>query len=112
MEQETKKHITELDALVQDRQLQMMKTAVPYINPSSQGTLAFLIKFLELRRTVALFGQTDASLQMCALPEAAEPLAIKLLDTFLSFSTEEERETIDLLMGYIQMFSGNREPPV
>ena len=37
MEQDTRKHATELDSLVQDRQLQMIKTVIPYINPSSQG---------------------------------------------------------------------------
>lgn len=107
MEQETKKHATELDSLVQDRQLQMIKTVIPYINPSSQGTFAFLIKFMELKRTMDLFGGANASLQMCSAPEAAEPLSVKLLATLLDFSTEEERETIDMLMNYAQMFSGN-----
>lgn len=107
MEQETKKHTTDLDSLVQDRQLQMMKTAIPYINPSTQGTFAFLIKFMELKRTMNLFSGANASLQMCSAPEAAEPLSVKLLATLLDFSTEEERETLDMLMNYVQMFSGN-----
>lgn len=104
MEQEKPKHVNALDAMVQDRQLQMMKTAVPYINPSSQGTFAFFIKFMELRRTMSVFGGSN-SLQMCSAPETAEPLAIQLLSTMLDFSTEQERENIDTLLNYVQMFS-------
>lgn len=105
MEQEKPKHVNALDAMVQDRQLQMMKTAVPYINPSSQGTFAFFIKFMELRRTMSVFGGGSNSLQMCSAPETAEPLAIQLLSTMLDFSTEQERENIDTLLNYVQMFS-------
>lgn len=109
MEQEKTKHVNALDALVQDRQLQMMKTAVPYINPSSRGSFAFFIKFIELQRTMSAFNSANNSMQMCSAPEASEPLAMQLLSTLLEFSTEQERENLDMMLNYVQMFSGNGE---
>ena len=105
MEQETQKNVTTLDSLVQDRQLQMMKAALPYIGNSSQKPIAFLIKFMELERTISLFNNPQTSIQMCSLPESDEPRSLQLLGALREFFTEGERETIDMLLNYMQMFS-------
>lgn len=105
MEQETANHATTLDALIQDRQLQMMKAAIPYINNSNQKTMAFLIKFLELQRTIHIFDSPNASMQICSVQEDEEPLPLQMLNALREFCTEKEQETLDLLMNYLQMFS-------
>lgn len=105
MEQETQNNVISLDSLIQDRQLQMLKAAVPYINNPNQKTMAFLIKFMELQRTVTLFNNASPSLQMCAVPENEEPLPLQMLNALREFCTEKEQETLDMLMNYVQMFS-------
>lgn len=105
MEQETQKNTTTFDDLIQDRQLQMLKAAIPYINNSNQRTMAFLVKFMELERTVSLFSSPQASLQICSVPEEEEPLPLQMLNTLREFCTEKEQETIDMLMNFVQMFS-------
>ncbi len=105
MEQETQNNVISLDSLVQDRQLQMLKAAVPYINNSNQKTMAFLIKFMELQRTMTLFNSAGPSLQMCAVQEDEEPLPLQMLNALREFCTEKEKETLDMLMSYVQMFS-------
>lgn len=105
MEQETQKNITALDSLIQDRQLQMMKASLPYINNSAQKTMAFFIKFLELERTISIFNSSQATIQMCSLSDEEEPRSLQLLSALREFCTEQEKETIDTLMNYMQMFS-------
>lgn len=105
MEQDSQKDINSLDSLIQDRQLQMMKTALPYINNSAQKSMAFMIKFMELERTISVFNSPEISMQMCAIPEEEEPRVLQLLSALREFCTEKERETIDMLLNYMQMFS-------
>lgn len=105
MEQETPKNTTALDSLIQDRQLQMLKAAVPYISNSSQKTIAFLIKFMELERTVSIFNNPEASLKMCSVSESDEPPVLQLLSDLREYCTEKEQETLDMIMNYMQMFS-------
>ena len=105
MEQEILSKSTILDNLVQDRQLQMLKTALPYINASAQKNIAFLIKYMELQRTVSLFNSPQTSLQVCSVPESEEPYPLQMLEALRGFFPEKEQEYIDTLISYIQMFS-------
>ena len=105
MEQENSKNITTLDSLIEDRQLQMMKAAIPYINNSSQKTMAFLIKYMELERTVAIFTGSENSLQMCSAPQDETAPKLQLLTAIREYCTEQEKETIDTFFNYMQMFS-------
>lgn len=101
-QQETKNRI---DDLILDRQLLMLKAAIPYISGSSQKTVAFLEKFMELRRTVSLFDNPETSMQICSLPETEEPLPLQMLEAIRGYCTPQEQETIDMLQNYVQMFS-------
>lgn len=105
MEQETQPSIIGLDSLIQDRHLQMMKAALPYFNNSSQKPIAFLIKFLELERTISIFNSPENTIQMCSVPQEETPLPLQLLGVIREFCTERERENIDMLLNYMQMFS-------
>ncbi|MCI8280580.1 MAG: hypothetical protein HFI76_02505 [Lachnospiraceae bacterium] len=105
MEQENQTNATTFDSLVQDRQLQMLKAAIPYINNANQKTMAFLIKFMELQRTVSIFNNPGASMQICSVSEDEEPLPLQMLNALREFCTEREQETIDMLTNYVQMFS-------
>lgn len=105
MESETQGNVTALDALIQNRQLQMMKAALPYINSSSQKTMAFLIKFMELERALSLFDNPQTSIQMCSVSDEDEPRPLQMLGVLKEYCNEKEQETIDMLMNYMQMFS-------
>lgn len=94
-----------IDDLVCDRQLLMLKAAIPYVNGSSQKSIALMEKFMELRRTISLFDNPEASMQICSLPETEEPLRFQMLEAIRDYCTPQERETIDMLQNYMQMFS-------
>lgn len=105
MDQEISPKSNPLDDMIQDRQLQMLKTALPYINTSAQKNIAFLIKYMELQRTVSLFNSPQASLQICSGTENDIPSPLQMLEALREFFTEKEQENIDMIINYIQMFS-------
>lgn len=54
-----------IDTLIQDRHLEMVKAAIPYLDNSRQKNMAMLVKFMELQRTMALFQNPENDLKMC-----------------------------------------------
>ena len=53
---------TQLDGwLIQDRHLEMIKAAIPYLDNSRQKNMAMLVKFMEFQRTMALFQNPEIS---------------------------------------------------
>ena len=62
-----------IDTLIQDRHLEMIKAAIPYLDNSRQRNMAMLVKFMELQRTMSLFQNSGNDLQMCSEEERKDP---------------------------------------
>lgn len=105
MEPENQIPMTSFDTILQNRHLQMLKAAIPYIDGPNQKSIALMIGFMELERTVSVFNSPDTTVQMCSPPEDDEPRPLQLLDAIKEFCTEKEQETIDMLLNYMQIFS-------
>ena len=60
--------LTDLDYLIGDHHLQMIKAALPYLGVSAQKTISLFVKAQELRKTVELFETEEvASMGICSL---------------------------------------------
>ena len=94
-----------IDTLIQDRHLQMLKAALPYLETSRQRTLAMMVKFMELQRTMALFNTPGNNLRMCSEEEASEDAPLQMLNAIREYCTEKERDMIDNMTTFVQMFS-------
>ena len=57
---------TPFDNMTCTRELQMMKTMVPYMKESQKKQFAILIKYMELQNTIQVFSQKDKVLSMYA----------------------------------------------
>ena len=58
MEQEQYEYTpTTFDIETQSRNIQMLKTVIPYIDASRQKTFALMVKFLELRNVASIFNE-------------------------------------------------------
>ena len=55
MNNEKNSQPVDLDSLIGDNHLQMMKAALPYMSVTEQRFISLFVKFNELRRTVKLF---------------------------------------------------------
>jgi hypothetical protein len=91
---------TSFDRLTQTRELQMLKTAVPYINDKRKMQLAILIKFIELKNTARYFNTAGASLAMCSVDEDTD-FPLSMLIEMRKFCNEKEQETIDMITNII-----------
>lgn len=95
MEQE--QFITEYDGLVQTRELQMMKSMLPFVNVRSQMPLAILIQSMEFRNTVRMFQNNANALSACSVNNEPDRRNA-MIQTLRKFCTPKERETIDNIL--------------
>lgn len=95
MEQE--QYLTEYDGLVQTRELQMLKSLLPFANVRSQMPLAILIQSMEFRNTVQMFQNNANVLSACSVHNETDKRNA-MLQTLRKFCTQKEKETIDTLL--------------
>lgn len=95
MEQEL--YITEYDGLVQTRELQMLKSMLPFMETKSQMPLAILIQSMEFQNTVRIFRNNENALSACTISEDTDRRSA-MLQVLRKFCTAKEKETIDTMM--------------
>lgn len=93
---------TPFDNMTQTRELQMLKTAVPYMKGAQKRQFAILIKYMELQNTMQVFSHEDQVLSMCSVEEN-ENNTLSMLNALRQFCTEKEQETIDTLINVFSM---------
>lgn len=100
MDQE--KYVTEYDELVQTRELQMLKSLLPFANIRSQMPIALLIQSMEFRNTVQMFRNNANILSTCSVNQEPDKRNA-MLQTLRKFCTPRERETVDTLLNILYM---------
>ena len=88
---------TEYDELVQTRELQMLKSLLPFANIRSQMPIALLIQSMEFRNTVQMFQNNANALAACSASNEPDRKSA-MLQTLRKFCTPKEKETIDTLL--------------
>ncbi len=96
-----------LDALIQSRDLQMLKAMVPYFNSTQQRTVSFVIRLIELQKTMQLFDMKPemqaAELQFGENNSPAERTR-HMLHVMKEFCNPQEQANIDSLLGFFEMY--------
>ena len=100
MEQESYK--TEYDEHIQTRELQMLKSMLPFVNNKNQMTLAMLIQYIEFQNTLKMF-QTNTDVLSAASFTNESDRRNAMLQTMRRFCTPKERETIDNILNIINV---------
>lgn len=95
-------NLTPFDYMTQRRELQMLKTIVPYIKGGQKKQFAILIKYMELQNTIQVFSQEDKVMSMCSVDES-ENSALSMLNELRRFCSEKELETIDMMTNLLSM---------
>lgn len=90
-------HMTQYDEIMQTRQLQMLKTVVPYLGVQAQPKIAMLIQFMELRRSMEMAQNGAQELAACEVPAGTDRRSA-LLNDLRRFCTPKEQETLDMLL--------------
>lgn len=95
-------YLTEYDGLVQTRELQMLKSLLPFANVKSQMPLAILIQSMEFRNTIQMFQNNANVLSACSVENEPDKRNA-MLQTLRRFCTPKEKETIDTLLNIMYM---------
>lgn len=93
---------TPFDYMTQTRELQMLKTMLPYMKESQKKHFAILIKYMELQNTVQVFSQEDKVMSMCSVNEESNNM-VAMLQDLRQFCTPKEQETLDMLTNMFSM---------
>lgn len=94
-----------LDTLIQDRHVQMIKAAIPFLSNSNQKDMAMIVRLMELQRTMALFQNPANNLHMCSEEDSDEEKPVQMLTAIREYCNDYEKETVDNLINFVQMFS-------
>ena len=90
---------TDYDNLVQSRELQMMKSMLPFVGIKQQKPLAILIQSLQFRNAVKMFQNNENALSACSISVTNETEKRNaMIQTLRKFCTPKEKETIDTLL--------------
>lgn len=109
MEQE--QYITEYDGLVQTRELQMLKSMLPFIGARSQLPIALLIQTMEFQNTMRVFGQNNNALSACTVNNETDRRGA-MMQILRKFCTPKERETIDNMMNIMCLMENYENFPL
>lgn len=105
MEQEEYTYIpTTFDIETQSKNLQILKTIIPYIKSPGQKNFALMVKCMELKNVISIFQKPQSSLSMCA-PEDPSEMRLQLLNDIKKFCSPAEQDSIDMMLTAFQMFS-------
>jgi hypothetical protein len=90
--------LTDLDYLIGDHHLQMIKAALPFLEVPEQKAVSVFVKAQELKNTLELFETEEiASMGICSLEEPQSRGSVKeLLKAIRPYGTPQEQDLIDL----------------
>lgn len=95
---------TPFDEKIESKDLKILKTALPYMNGSRQKEILMLIKSMELKKSLDLINNSDASVSIMSAENPVENTQ-KMLNDIRQFCNEQEQENIDMILNLFSMFS-------
>lgn len=107
MSDENNSNKTTFDSLIQTRQLQIIKAAIPYIQITEQKFLSIYVKYLELNQTINLVNKKEDVLKMCSVDSESDSpneKPIRMLNDIRNYCSDSEKETIDMILNFFNAF--------
>lgn len=86
--------LTALDQVANQNHLQLLKAAIPYIQPSSQKMASVCIKVLELQNVLRFYKQNDRCMGACST-SSDPPGIVDILTDIRNYCEDGEQEMVD-----------------
>lgn len=96
--------MTPFDELTTTPELQILKLLIPYVPPSWQQALAFLIKYMELRETLRIFGSKGHS-RAQSLSHDPQASFSEMAERFRPYLNPQQISILDQIAGIQEMMS-------
>lgn len=111
MNQQETTPMTDLDQMVSDDQIQILKAAIPYVPSSGQRLLSIYSKVRELQNTLTLFPQQNSDMRICGSDTEMQPLDILTeIRPFCSGPTQGHIDQIIQMFAMLQMLELFQDP--
>lgn len=91
---------TEYDGLIQTKELQILKSLLPFAHIKNQMPIALIIQSMEFRNTMQLFQNNANVLSACSINHELDKRNA-MIQTLRKFCSPKEKETIDTLLNII-----------
>lgn len=88
---------TPYDEMLQTRDIQILKSIVPFLDYGMKRQAAILIQCMELRHIADIFSSKENTLSVCSVPDGTDKRTA-LLTAVRQYCTPKEQETIDTLL--------------
>lgn len=98
--------LTPYDEMLQTKDIQILKTIVPFLDFSAQRQAAMLIQCLEFRHITSLFSSKENTLSICSVPDDTDKRSA-LLTAVRRYCSPKEQETIDNLLNLLCIMDGD-----
>ena len=95
--------LTDLEYLIGDHHLQMIKAALPYLGIPEQRAVSLFVKAQELRKTIELFETEEvASMGICSLEKKEQNTSVRdLLKAIRPYGNPSEQDMIDMAQAFM-----------
>ena len=102
MDQKESVHATALDKAIASNNVQILKTAIPYVTNDKQKFLSIYVKYLELMNSISYFkyGKESHGLGTAAV---TNPDIFDLLQEIKAFLSKRDQELVDSFVNMAQM---------
>lgn len=99
--------MTPFDLLTSSESTRMLKLMLPFIAPSSQRSLALLIKVTELQQTATYFKGFSTDVTGCSVEEQPTSITdiLHYIKDYMSKSQQESLDSINQFMEMMELFS-------
>ncbi len=88
---------------LQSKEIDIMKTILPYLNPTSQKNVSMLISYMQLQKTMEFFENPENTMQIGAMERKDN--TTEILNAIKSHCNPVEQQKIDQMLSALQMIS-------
>ena len=100
MENET---LSLYDNRLQSKEINILKTILPYLNSTSQKNISMIISYMQLQKTMEFFENPENTMQIVAMEKKDN--AADILNAIRVHCNQREQQQIDHLLNALQMVS-------
>lgn len=96
--------ITPFDEAINSRELQMLKTILPYVPLAKQRQLVLVIEMLQMQSTLNYLDSANNLLAAQDIPEETDN-RVAMLSAIKRFCTPKDQDTIDNIINVLSIMS-------
>lgn len=96
-------NISLYDHRLQSKEINILKTILPYLNSTSQKNISMMISYLQLQKTMEFFENPENTMQICAMDKRNN--TTEILYAIKEHCSLKEQQQIDSILNAMQMIS-------